>query len=60
MTNEQAILFLTEKYGKIDMVKDGVFVAKKGPNFEMFRLNDGVLEHRTDPDYHTCVWEAVE
>lgn len=60
MTNEEAIAKLSVSYGAIEMVKDGVFVANRGDAFEMFRLTDGVLEHRTDPDYHTCVWEEVE
>lgn len=60
MTNEQAIEKLSAIYGAIDSPKDGVFAAKVGNNFEMFRLEDGVLEHRVDVDYHTCVWEAVE
>lgn len=59
MTNEQAIERLTKEYGTIDMVKDGVFVAKVPNGFEMFRLEDGALEHRTDPDYHTCIWEVI-
>ena len=59
MSNEQAIEKLTAIYGHVEMVRDGVFVSKKGSNFEMFRLTDGVLEHRTDPDYHTVKWEVV-
>jgi len=59
MTNEQAVERLTEEYGAIEMVRDGVFVAKQGDVFEMFRLTDGVLEHRTDPDYHTVKWEVI-
>ena len=59
MSNEQAIAKLTAIYGHVEMVRDGVFVSKKGSNFEMFRLTDGVLEHRTDPDYHTVKWEVV-
>ena len=58
MSNEQAIEKLTAIYGKIDSPKDGVFAAKVGNNFEMFRLEGGVLEHRTDPDYHTVKWEV--
>ena len=23
-------------------------------------VRDGVLEHRTDPDYHTVKWEVIE
>ena len=59
MSNEQAIAKLTAIYGHVEMVRDGVFVSKKGSNFEMFRLTDGVLEHRTDTDYHTVKWEVV-
>lgn len=59
MTNEQAIVKLSAIYGHVEMVRDGVFVSKKGSNFEMFRLTDGVLEHRTDPDYHTVKWEVI-
>lgn len=59
MTNEQAIAKLSAIYGHVEMVRDGVFVSKKGSNFEMFRLEGGVLEHRTDPDYHTVKWEVV-
>ena len=58
MTNEQAIAKLSAIYGHVEMVRDGVFVSKKGSNFEMFRLTDGVLERRTDPDYHTVKWEV--
>ena len=58
MSNEQAIAKLSAIYGHVEMVRDGVFVAKQGDSFEMFRLTDGVLEHRTDPDYHTVKWEV--
>ena len=60
MTNEQAIAKLSAIYGHVEMVRDGVFVAKQGDVFEMFRLTDGVLEHRTDPDYHTVKWEEEQ
>ena len=60
MTNEQAIAKLSAIYGHVEMVRDGVFVAKQGDVFKMFRLTDGVLERCVDVDYHTCVWEAVE
>ena len=59
MTNEQAIAKLSAIYGHAEMVRDGVFVSKKGSNFEMFRLEDGNLERRVDVDYHTVKWEEV-
>ena len=59
MSNEQAIAKLTAIYGHVEMVRDGVFVSKKGSNFEMFRLTDGVLEHRTDVDFHTVRWDVM-
>ena len=57
MSNEQAIEKLSAIYGHVEMVRDGVFVAKWGDAFEMFRLNEGVLEHRVDVDFHTVKWE---
>lgn len=60
MSNEQAIAKLSAIYGYAEMVRDGVFVAKVEDGFEMFRIEDGQLEQRTDPDYHTVKWEAVE
>lgn len=59
MTNEQAIEKLSAIYGAINSPKEGVFAARVGSNFEMFRLEDGVLEHRVDVDYHTCIWEVI-
>ena len=59
MSNEQAIAKLSAIYGHVEMVRDGVFVAKVENGFEMFRLTDGVLEHRTDPDYHTVKLEVI-
>ena len=59
MTNEQAIAKLSAIYGHVEMVRDGVFVAKRGDAFEMFRLTDGVLEHRTDVDFHTVRWDVM-
>lgn len=59
MTTEQAITMLSARYGHILTVKDGVFAARDGHNFELFRLEDGRLERRFDPDEHTCVWEVV-
>ena len=58
MTNEQAIARLTEEYGAIEMVKDGVFVSKKGSNFEMFRIEDEMIQRRVDVDFHTAKWEV--
>ena len=59
MTNAQAVEKLTPIYGQAEMVVDGVFVAKQGEVFEMFRLTDGVLEHRTDVDFHTVRWDVM-
>ena len=59
MSNEQAIAKLSAIYGYVEMVRDGVFVAKQGDVFEMFRLTDGVLEHRTDVDFHTVRWDVM-
>ena len=58
MSNEQAIAKLTAIYGKIDTPKDGVFAAKVGSSFEMFRLTDGNLERRVDVYFHTVKWEV--
>lgn len=60
MSNEQAIERLSEEYGTIEMAKDGVFVAKVEDGFEMFRLEDGVLEKRVEVDEHTCRWELLD
>ena len=59
MSNEQAIAKLSAIYGHVEMVRDGVFVAKQGDVFKMFRLSDGVLEHRTDVDFHTVRWDVM-
>lgn len=59
MTTEQAINMLSARYGQITTVKDGVFAARDGSNFELFRLEDDILERRFDIDEHTCVWEVV-
>lgn len=59
MTTEQAITMLSARYGQITTVKDDVFAVRDGDNFELFRLEDGRLERRFDPDEHTCVWEVV-
>lgn len=59
MTNEQAIAKLSAIYGTIDMVKDGVFVAKVPNGFEMFRIDDGELEQRVEVDEHTCRWDVM-
>ena len=58
MSNEQAIAKLSAIYGHVEMVRDGVFVAKRGDAFEMFRMTDGNLERRVDVDYHTVKWEV--
>lgn len=59
MSNEQAIAKLSAIYGAIDMVKDGVFVSKKGSNFEMFRIDGETIQRRVDVDFHTVEWEAI-
>ena len=59
MTTEQAIDMLSARYGHITTVKYDVFVARDGDNFELFRLEDGRLEHRIDVDFHTVRWEVV-
>lgn len=59
MTTEQAITMLSARYGQITTVKDDVFAARDGHNFELFRLEDGRLERRFDVDEHTCIWEVV-
>ena len=59
MSNEQAIAKLSAIYGHVEMVRDGVFVAKRGDAFEMFRIEDGNLERRVDVDFHTVKWEVI-
>ena len=59
MTTNQAITMLSSRYGQITTIKDGVFAARDGDNFELFRLEDGRLEHRIDVDFHTVRWEVV-
>ena len=60
MSNEQAIVKLSAIYGHVEMVRDGVFVSKKGSNFEMFRLRGDILEQRFDDEVHSCRWEPVD
>ncbi len=59
MSNEQAIAKLSTIYGHVEMVKDGVFVSKKGSNFEMFRIEDETILRRVDVDFHTVEWEVI-
>lgn len=59
MTNEQAIAKLSASYGHVEMVKDGVFVSKKGSNFEMFRIDGETIQRRVDVDFHTVEWEVI-
>lgn len=59
MTNEQAIAKLSAIYGAIDMVKDGVFVAKVDNGFEMFRIDEDWLEQRVEVDEHMCRWDVM-
>ena len=59
MTNEQAIEKLNAIYGHVEMVKDGVFVAKRGDVFEMFRIEDETIQRRVDVDFHTVEWEVI-
>ena len=59
MTNEQAIAKLSARYGHVEMVKDGVFVSKKGSNFEMFRIEGETIQRRVDVDFHTVKWEVI-
>ena len=59
MTTDQALEHLNSIYTDIETVKYDVFVARDGDNFELFRLEDGRLEHRIDVDFHTVRWEVV-
>ena len=59
MTNEQAIAKLSAIYGHVEILRDGVFVAKQGDVFEMFRIVDGELEQRVEVDEHTCRWDVM-
>ena len=59
MTNEQTIAKLSAIYGHVEMVRDGVFVSKKGSKFEMFRIEDEAIKRRVDVDFHTVKWEVV-
>ena len=59
MTTDQALEHLNRIYTDVETVKYDVFVARDGDNFELFRLEDGRLEHRIDVDFHTVRWEVV-
>ena len=59
MTTDQALEHLNGIYTDVETVKYDVFVARDGDNFELFRLEDGRLEHRIDVDFHTVRWEVV-
>ena len=59
MTTYQALEHLNRIYTDVETVKYDVFVARDGDNFELFRLEDGRLEHRIDVDFHTVRWEVV-
>ena len=59
MTTDQALEHLNSIYTDVETVKYDVFVARDGDNFELFRLEDGRLEHRIDVDFHTVRWEVV-
>lgn len=58
MSNEQAIAKLSAIYGHVEMVRDGVFVAKRGDAFEMFRIEGEAIQRRVDVDFHTVKWEV--
>ena len=60
MSNEQAIAKLSAIYGHVEMVRDGVFVAKRGDAFEMFRIEGETIQRRVDVDFHTVKWEVIE
>ena len=59
MTTDQALEHLNSIYTDVETVKYDVFVARDGDNFELFRLEDGRLEHRIDVDFHAVRWEVV-
>ena len=59
VTTDQALEHLNSLYTDVETVKYDVFVARDGDNFELFRLEDGRLEHRIDVDFHTVRWEVV-
>ena len=59
ITTAQALEHLNTLYTNVETVKYDVFVARDGDNFELFRLEDGRLEHRIDVDFHTVRWEVV-
>ena len=59
MTTDQALEHLNTLYTNVETVKYDVFVARDGDNFELFRLEDGRLEHRIDVDFHTVRWEVI-
>ena len=59
VTTDQALEHLNSLYADVETVKYDVFVARDGDNFELFRLEDGRLEHRIDVDFHTVRWEVV-
>ena len=56
MTTNQALEHLNSIYTDVETVKYDVFAARDGDNFELFRLEDGQLEHRIDVDFHTVRW----
>ena len=59
ITTDQALKHLNRIYTDVETEKYDVFVARDGDNFELFRLEDGRLEHRIDVDFHTVRWEVV-
>ena len=59
VTTDQALEHLNRIYTDVETVKYDVFIARDGDNFELFRLEDGLLEHRIDVDFHTVRWEVV-
>lgn len=59
MTTDQALKHLNRIYTDVETVKYDVFIARDGDNFELFRLEDGQLEHRIYVDFHTVRWEVM-
>ena len=59
MTTDQALEHLNNIYTAVESVYYYFFFAQHADNFELFRLEDGRLEHRIDVDFHMVRWEVV-
>lgn len=60
MTPTNAITYLKNLHGNVDVLNPSLFAVTENGARVLYRLKNDVLQRRVDIDNHTCRWEDAE